>query len=219
MALRVASRPGARIASPLDSVAAPVLNPPMKAASQAPALFTASQIAAFCSVDLKTIHNWAERGELRHFRTPGRHLRFRRNDVVEFLRKYGYPVPAEFIAGVHRVYVLDEDAATLAGIKRTLGKLFEVTTFQDPVDALVTIGVEVPDAIVLDVEAPGFDGMRCVARLKQLGATQGIPIVALGAKSALAKKALEAGASAFVAKADVGKIGEVIDGLVGRKGA
>ena len=54
-------------------------------------LFTASEVARFCQVDLKTIHNWAERGEVRHFRTPGRHLRFRRVDVLDFLRKYGYP--------------------------------------------------------------------------------------------------------------------------------
>src|SRR5207237_3914063 len=60
--------------------------------TQAKELFTASEVARFCQVDLKTIHNWADRGEIRHFRTPGRHLRFRRVDVLDFLRKYGYPV-------------------------------------------------------------------------------------------------------------------------------
>jgi len=43
---------------------------------QAKELFTASEVARFCQVDLKTIHNWSDRGEIRHFRTPGRHLRF-----------------------------------------------------------------------------------------------------------------------------------------------
>src|SRR5882757_8137614 len=62
-------------------------------------LFTASQLARFCQVDLKTIHNWADKGEVRHFRTPGRHLRFRRADVIEFLRKYGYPVPDSLRSG------------------------------------------------------------------------------------------------------------------------
>ena len=42
----------------------------------APELFTASEFAHFCQVDLKTIHNWADKGEIRHFRTPGRHLDF-----------------------------------------------------------------------------------------------------------------------------------------------
>ena len=61
------------------------------AARKSKDLFTASQIARFCQVDLKTIHNWADRGQIRHFRTPGRHLRFRRPHVLDFLRKYGYP--------------------------------------------------------------------------------------------------------------------------------
>jgi hypothetical protein len=49
--------------------------------------------------------------------------------------------------------------------------------------------------------------------------TRDTPVVAFGTKSALGKKALEAGASAVVAKADVGKIGEVLEGLVGKGGA
>ena len=57
-------------------------------------LFTSSDVARFCEGDLKSIHNWANKGEIRHFRTPGRHLRFRRVDVIDFLRRYGYPIPA-----------------------------------------------------------------------------------------------------------------------------
>lgn len=191
----------------------------MKAAPQAPELLTASRVAARCAVDLKTIHNWADRGEIRHFRTPGRHLRFRRVDVVEFLGKYGYPIPAELTVGVYRVHILEEDAATVAAIESKLGKVFAVTTFQDAVDALVAIGIDVPDAIVLDVAAASFDGMRCVGRLKKLAATRDIPLVVVSAKAALGKKALEAGASAFVATADLATVGEVLAGLLGKRGA
>src|SRR6187200_3072584 len=58
-------------------------------------LLTASDLAALCEVDLKTIHNWVDRGRINHFRTPGRHLRFRAADVVEFLLAWGYSVPRE----------------------------------------------------------------------------------------------------------------------------
>ena len=57
------------------------------------ALFTATDVAKMCSVDLKTIHNWANKGRIQHFRTPGRHLRFKPSDVVEFLKAWGFPVP------------------------------------------------------------------------------------------------------------------------------
>lgn len=56
-------------------------------------LLKATDVAKFCQVDLKTIHNWCDKGYVPHFRTPGRHLRFKRADVKEFLQKHGYPIP------------------------------------------------------------------------------------------------------------------------------
>src|SRR5450755_2074111 len=94
-------------------------------------LYTASEVARFCQVDLKTIHNWSERGEVRHFRTPGRHLRFRRVDVLDFLRKYGYPIADALRVGKPKVVVVDSDPAELATLRRALAKRFELTTFQD----------------------------------------------------------------------------------------
>lgn len=56
-------------------------------------IFTASDLAKFCQVDLKTIHNWANSGRIEFFRTPGRHLRFKATPVRNFLDAYGYDVP------------------------------------------------------------------------------------------------------------------------------
>lgn len=63
--------------------------------SSKPALFTAAQLAKFCAVDQKTIHNWVDKGSIEAFRTPGRHLRFKAASVVAFMQKYGYDVPPE----------------------------------------------------------------------------------------------------------------------------
>ena len=132
-----------------------------------PDLYTASQVASFCGVDLKTIHMWCSRGELRFFRTPGRHLRFKQADVVEFLRKYGYPVPDALLAGrAPRVYVLDDDTAWLKLAQRALAKSFTVTVFDDPYDGIIAVGADVPDAVVLDVKLSALDGYHCVARLR-----------------------------------------------------
>ena len=73
-------------------------------------LLTASDLAALCEVDLKTIHNWVDRGRIAHFRTPGRHLRFRSADVAEFLRAWGYTVPRELARASSRsIVVVVED--------------------------------------------------------------------------------------------------------------
>lgn len=58
-------------------------------------LLVVSEIAAICQVDPKTIHNWVKRGALKSFRTPGKHLRFKADDVVVFLEACGYSVPEE----------------------------------------------------------------------------------------------------------------------------
>ena len=139
--------------------------------AQQPELFTASDVARFCQVDLKTIHNWADKGEIRHFRTPGRHLRFRRLDVLDFLRKYGYPIPEVLRMGKPKVVVVDEDPAVLAALRKSLSRRFELTTFQDAFDALVAVGNIQPDALILDVKMPGLDGVRCLERLKSIDAT------------------------------------------------
>ena len=182
---------------------------------QAKELFTASEVAKFCQVDLKTIHNWADRGEIRHFRTPGRHLRLRRVDVLDFLRKYGYPVPEVLKQGRPRVHIVDEDAPTLEGLERSLSARFEVRTFAEPVDALIAIGSDTPDVVVLDIGSGRIDGMAAIQRLRSLDGTQHVRVVVYSTRLDRKQQALDAGASAFVSKPDVAKLTESIDALVG----
>jgi excisionase family DNA binding protein len=180
-----------------------------------PELFTASEFANFCQVDLKTIHNWADKGEIRHFRTPGRHLRFRRLDVLDFLRKYGYPIPEVLRVGKPKIVAIDDDPNVLAAIRRNLGKRFDVTTFQDPFDALVAVGTLQPDAMVLDVELNGLDGIRCLERLKAMDATSRIRTVVYSSHENQKRAAIDAGASEFVVKGDLGELRECLERVTG----
>ena len=52
-------------------------------------IVSAPELAKICQVDHKTIHNWVNAGKIPHFRTPGRHLRFRMEDVHGFLESIG----------------------------------------------------------------------------------------------------------------------------------
>jgi excisionase family DNA binding protein len=183
--------------------------------TQQPELFTASDVARFCQVDLKTIHNWADKGEIRHFRTPGRHLRFRRLDVLDFLRKYGYPIPDVLRLGKPKVVVVDEDPAVLAAVRRTLSKKFDLTTFQDPFDALVAVGSLQPDALILDVKMPGLDGVRALERLHHIEATAHIRCIAYSAHEDAKKAATEAGAYDFIKKGDLAELRDSLERLMG----
>lgn len=54
---------------------------------------TAPEVAEIVSSDFKTVHNWVNKGKLKAFRTPGRHLRITRKSLLAFLKEYGYPIP------------------------------------------------------------------------------------------------------------------------------
>jgi excisionase family DNA binding protein len=187
---------------------------PKESTSQ-PELFTASDVARFCQVDLKTIHNWADKGEIRHFRTPGRHLRFRRLDVLDFLRKYGYPIPDVLKMGKPKVVAVDDDPAVLATLRRTLSRRFDLTTFQDPFDALVAVGNLQPDALVLDVKMPGLDGVRCLERLKSIDATSHIRCIVYSTHEEMKKNATDAGAYDFIKKGEAAELRDSLERLMG----
>jgi excisionase family DNA binding protein len=178
-------------------------------------LFTASQVARFCHVDLKTIHNWVEKGEIRHFRTPGRHLRFRRLDIVDFLHKYGYPVPEALRGAKPKVAMLDADPAVLTSVRRALGRRFEITAFSDPFEALVGMGISRPDALVLDLTLPGLDALQLLQRLKAIEATAPIRLIVYSAREQERRAALEAGANDFVPKGEVALLRESIERWTG----
>jgi excisionase family DNA binding protein len=127
-------------------------------------LFTAPQVARICSTDLKTIHNWVNRGEMKFFRTPGRHLRFRRADVVAFLRKFGYPVPPGFAATRPQVMIIDRDEKSLKPLQRSLSKDLEVSAYADALDALLVVNSQQP-ALILISGDDGADAWRVAGKL------------------------------------------------------
>lgn len=127
-------------------------------------LFTAPQLAKLCSTDLKTIHNWVSRGEIKYFRTPGRHLRFRRDDIAEFLKRFGYPIPEGFSPARRRIVVIDGEEGSRERIERALGSELEVEAFDDTLDAAVAIGRREPSVVCINADG-GPELRRAANRL------------------------------------------------------
>jgi excisionase family DNA binding protein len=113
-------------------------------------LLTASDVAELCEVDLKTIHNWVERGCIPHFRTPGRHLRFQAVDVAKFLREWGYAIPKRFYMQVAQALVVVGGKEAAAQVARVAGPTAAVHTVDDLYAALLHIGCEPTSAVVID---------------------------------------------------------------------
>jgi excisionase family DNA binding protein len=120
-------------------------------------LLTASDLAALCEVDLKTIHNWVDRGRIAHFRTPGRHLRFRAADVAEFLRAWGYTVPRDLVKATTRSVLAVGSKETASHVIRSVNNALPIRDVRHPYDALILAGVEPTDVYVLDARVIAED--------------------------------------------------------------
>jgi hypothetical protein len=142
-------------------------------------LLSATQVARCCGVDIKTIHNWANKGKIPHDRTAGRHLRFRPLDVVDFLRSYEMGLP-DWLRGVRLVaVVVDPDTQTLAAARRSLARRFDLVVCGHPVDALVAVGTHLPDVLVVGNASP-LDAPVLAARLRACDSTRHVRVVPLG---------------------------------------
>ena len=184
-------------------------------AQKSEGLFTASQIARFCQVDLKTIHNWADRGQISHFRTPGRHLRFRRPHVLDFLRKYGYPIPDELEAERPRVALFVDGLREKDEVLTSLQTTFDVVDYPDPLTGLLRIGDQPPDAIVLGAKVGDLSGAEIIEALKRGDNTCHVRAILLAGNEADKQAALEAGASAHVSPSDLTGLRDTLEALMG----
>jgi len=142
-------------------------------------MLSATQVARFCGVDLKTVHNWANRGKISGTRTAGRHLRFRPLDVVDFLRAYAFDLPDALRHFRLRVLVVDADTSALAAAQRALGRRFDVSVAEHVVDGLLTAATLLPDVLVVGDVAP-LDAGALQARLRAVGATRHVRVVPRG---------------------------------------
>ena len=132
-----------------------------------------------CSVDLKTIHNWVDRGKLPALRTSGRHLRFWPLDVLDFLRTFELGTPDALRQLRLRIVVVDRDLAALAAARRALSRRFEVTAVESVVEGLVAVATLLPDLLVLGDVAP-LDATAIAAGLAAPESTRHVRVVERG---------------------------------------
>jgi excisionase family DNA binding protein len=151
------------------------------AAAPSPLVYTAQDVARFCEVDLKTIHHWADAGKIPHHRTQGRHLRFRRNHVVAFLREHGYPLHDALTSVRPSVFVAapPDHALRSDEVLRKLATRFFVRRFDHAVTAIASLVDAQPDAIVCALDDPTWRGEASVAALKSDAETSFTTLVVL----------------------------------------
>ena len=172
------------------------------------AFFTTFEISQICGVNPTTVQNWVKSKRLKAFQTPGKHRRVRREDLIEFLRKFDMPVPAELEASgspkiLHNVLIADDDTDVRNVIADALRMESEINVMEarNGVDALLAIGRSKPDMIILDVRMPNMNGYDVCERLKA-DSDVNIKIIAISGdhSSDVRDRIIAAGADMFFTK-------------------
>lgn len=101
------------------------------------------------------------------------------------------------------ILIVDDNAANLKLAQVVLQLAgFQVCTAANAEEALLTLKIQQPELILMDLQLPGIDGLECVRIVKADAATSTIPIVALTsyAMKGDEEKALNAGCDGYLTK-------------------
>lgn len=164
-------------------------------------IFTTHEVSALLQVNPRSVINWIEQDLLASYRTPGGHRRIRREDLMAFLRKHKIPIPASLMEGKFSILIVEDEEEMAKLLKTFLEKQGNYATHMasDGISALIEVGRSKPDLLILDIMIPGVDGVEVCRRIKAEAGNK-TAIIAISGKSEWEKRAIQAGADAFMAK-------------------
>ncbi|HVQ64032.1 MAG TPA: response regulator [Terriglobia bacterium] len=164
-------------------------------------IYTTHDLSRLLHVNPRSVINWIEQERLLSFRTPGGHRRVRHEDLMAFLRKHKIPMPSALTTGNFSVLVVENEDETSQRIQSSLAAQngYKVSTATDGISALLAVGRERPDLMILDVKIPGVDGLEVCRQIKADPRSH-TAVIAIGGQPDVAGNAATAGADAFLPK-------------------
>ncbi|MBM4308195.1 MAG: response regulator [Deltaproteobacteria bacterium] len=148
-------------------------------------ILTVSQASKYCKVSSKTIINWIEAGHLKAYKTVGGHRRIKKDDLDQFLKDRGMPLPEE-PKGEERkkILVVDDDKIIVETIVQALEEDeygYEMISASDGFEAGLQISHFKPDLLILDIMMPDINGYEVCQRVKSSPETKDVKIIVLSA--------------------------------------
>jgi excisionase family DNA binding protein len=169
-------------------------------------ILTVSQASKYCKVSPKTIINWIDAGHLKAYKTVGGHRRIKQEDLDQFLKEKGMPLPEEPKAEEKKkILVVDDDKIIVETIVQALEEDefgYEMISANDGFEAGLQVNHFKPDLLILDIMMPDINGYEVCQKLKSVPETQDIKIIVLSAylDDDAFKKMKEYGADACFSK-------------------
>ena len=159
---------------------------------------TLGQAARYLGVAQSTIRKWSDSGRVRAFKTPGRHRRYRRDDLDAFLER---SAPEARSGPV--VLIVDDDQRLREYVRVNLEMAGYTIYEAESADKGLRVLDEVrPDLVLLDVMMPEVDGWEMLRLMHERHGVGSIPVVMFSGKvdGRAAGEAAERGAQGFIGK-------------------
>jgi len=168
-------------------------------------VYTPIEVARQINVHVKSVANWIRQGMLQAYRTPGGHHRITRTALLRFLNEQKMPIPDGLGDPRRRILVVDDDpiiAEVVSSALRDQEEKYEVNSVNNGIEALVEIGRNLPDLIILDVFMPQLNGFEVCRQLKGNPGRSHLRILSLSGSHDpdVREKILACGADAFLPK-------------------
>jgi len=148
-------------------------------------ILTVSQASKYCNVSSKTIINWIEAGHLKAYKTVGGHRRIKQDDLAQFLKDKGMPMPEESKAEERKkILVVDDDKIIVETIVQSLEEDehgYEMISASDGFEAGLQVNHFKPDLLILDIMMPDINGYEVCRKVKSNPETKDIKIIILSA--------------------------------------
>lgn len=166
-----------------------------------PVTFTTFQAAKIAAVSHSTIIYWANKGEIVVSTTPGGHRRIAVDDLVDFMRRHNMRIPENLLRPL-KVVVLDDDPAIAEMAAKVLSDVpgTKTESFAEALKAMLSIGHEPPDLMLLDIRMPHIDGFTLLRLLEATEWTAPVKVIAMSGE------ALSESEEAFIAEHAAGFI-------------
>ncbi|MBW2359040.1 MAG: response regulator [Deltaproteobacteria bacterium] len=114
-----------------------------------------------------------KKGALNAARTPGGRYKVTKQDLRNFLSEQGMPIPDFLRTETKKLVVaVDDDDAILNLLENFFSTndmpyLYQLKTFNNPLDAALFIGDSKPDLVLLDLLMPQLNGFNLAEKIKQ----------------------------------------------------
>jgi excisionase family DNA binding protein len=171
---------------------------PQTTSSGEPEWLTLGEAARYLGVAQSTIRKWSDNGRVRAFYTPGRHRRYRREDLDAFLDSSGPEA-----TGGPLVLIVDDDQAVREYVRVNLeAEGYNVREAGNAEEGLSVLEESQPDLVLLDVMMPQVDGWEMLQRLQERHGEGAVPVVMFSGKvdEQGADVAAQRGAQGFIGK-------------------